>query len=167
MRKTSIKSPCIVQNILMRYTYHVAYFWYCRWTWLCQQNVNYLILRQQQHRTKRESVPKFMTATYQLLHVKGDVLLQICFVSLCVRVLFSISTNVAFDVLLGTKFINRICRGTYPCKRKVVLWHSHSVAILSAYKHQKPASSQEAALICKKAPFDHIRELLLFICIAQ
>lgn len=88
------------------------------------------------HRIQRESLPKLQTATEQPLHVKEKILLHVRFEYLCVEAWFGIVFNLAVDIFISTSFIDKLIRGIFPSKRKVVSWHSDSVAILSNNYHQ-------------------------------
>lgn len=108
------------------------------------------------HLIQWESFPRLWTATKQLLHVEGKVLLHVHFGSFWTRVWYGAVPNLSVDLLRGTTFIGRLIHGIFPPKRKFVLRHSHPVVILSTNHHHNSTPLQEVALISKKNLGKHI-----------
>lgn len=61
------------------------------------------------HHIKRDGLPTLRTATKQLLLLNGLILLHLRIGDLNTRVWFGVAPWLAFDVLLGTAFIDRLC----------------------------------------------------------
>lgn len=72
--------------------------------------------------------------------------------------MFAIVPVLAVGMPLDRLITSQVARGVFSSKRKVVLWHSHSVAFLSTYQLPQPAASQEATLIGESTLVDHAKK---------
>lgn len=74
----------------------------------------------------------------QSLQIEGYIMLHLRLEDLCARLWFGISPHLTVSMLLGTAFVVCFSYGICPSKRKLVLLHSHPVALLT---NPKPAYS--------------------------
>lgn len=79
-----------------------------------------------------EKCLNFAPAAKEPPRIEGMVLLHDRLSDICVRIWFSIVQNLTFNMLLATLSIYLFILGLLSAQRKVVSWHSHSVAVLLA-----------------------------------
>lgn len=84
----------------------------------------------QPYQTRKDA--HLCTATQEPLPMEETILLIVHRGALCAIVGLGIDHKFAVNMLLSTSFIDCIISRIFPADRKVVPWHSHSIAILVA-----------------------------------
>lgn len=95
---------------------------------------------------KHENRPKLRTATRQLMKVDRLALQRVRIGDVCTRVWFCIAPNLTMNVVLDTRFIDQFILKNFQSKRKVALWHSPLVAILTSNELCKKKKTQKICI---------------------
>lgn len=92
-------------------------------------------------RMKRSKYPSLRIVTKQPLTLDCLIVLHLCTGDLQIRMWIGVASHIAVNKLVGTFFFHRFMREIFPSYRKIVHWHSHSVAILVCRRSSTAAAT--------------------------